>query len=95
MLRQIDDLRMEGNPAWKDLMRKHTPGILFQIDWHRVVLDEAHRITTRSSQSTWSIPVIKFRGQPGTNALDSVERLYTPRQALQLGPHRNTHGKQH
>ncbi|KAK3350100.1 P-loop containing nucleoside triphosphate hydrolase protein [Lasiosphaeria hispida] len=43
-LKLIDSMKAEGKQEWRKLLCKKSRGILFEIDWFRVVLDEAHAI---------------------------------------------------
>ena len=53
-MKEVEALRLAGGSGWITLLRRYA-GPLFSIDWHRVVLDEAHHINNRHSKSGYSI----------------------------------------
>ncbi|AEO69639.1 uncharacterized protein THITE_2024961, partial [Thermothielavioides terrestris NRRL 8126] len=89
----IDELRSQNNPDWKVRMRE-SAGRLFQEDWYRLVLDEAHRINNRFSQKFF--PYLDFlrtvynefgsyRNDMGnTEDASQLEKLKTTYQAITL-----------
>ncbi|GAB1320862.1 DNA repair protein RAD16 [Madurella fahalii] len=74
-LEEIEKLRAARDPAWKTALQKHG-GPLFQTTWHRIVLDEAHAINNRSSQTSRAcrnlISNLRWvlTGTPMTNSMD-------------------------
>lgn len=50
-LAEVEKLRQDGNEKWKSVLKKHCKGPLFEVDWFRVVLDEAHYLNNRDSKS--------------------------------------------
>ncbi|KAK4146878.1 P-loop containing nucleoside triphosphate hydrolase protein [Dichotomopilus funicola] len=51
-LAEVEELKQDGDEKWKSVLKKHCKGPLFEIDWFRVVLDEAHYINNRDSKSS-------------------------------------------
>ncbi|KAK4106971.1 hypothetical protein N658DRAFT_37157 [Parathielavia hyrcaniae] len=78
-LKKIEDLRLKGDLKWKAALREHCPGIFFKIDWHRVVLDEAHLINNRSSQTSMACRLLvrKYsRALTGTPMANNTDEFF-------------------
>ncbi|KAL2263920.1 hypothetical protein VTK26DRAFT_4301 [Humicola hyalothermophila] len=72
-LREIEQLRQAMDKSWMSLLRANA-GPLFQVDWYRVVLDEAHFINNRNSKTSRACRLLVSRyrwaltGTPMTNS---------------------------
>ncbi|KAH6841188.1 SNF2 family N-terminal domain-containing protein [Chaetomium sp. MPI-CAGE-AT-0009] len=75
-LREVEELKQDGDPKWKTVLRDQSKGGLFKVSWHRVVLDEAHAISNRASRTSRACRLLLRRyswvlsGTPLTNDTD-------------------------
>ncbi|KAK3944337.1 SNF2 family N-terminal domain-containing protein [Diplogelasinospora grovesii] len=77
VMEEIEDMKSagEGEARWRKEFEKRS-GELFRHPWHRIVLDEAHAINNRSSQTSRACRYLlgKYRwvltGTPMTNNID-------------------------
>jgi len=92
-LEDIEARRLSGDQEWKTLLREHGGG-LFREDWHRVVLDEGHRINNRSSKSEFK-DTVNYEVRLVSNPLSSIKGMQNARHKIQLGSHRNSSNKRH
>lgn len=92
MLKEVEEMRKAGKgDEWIAELRKHA-GVLFNIDWYRVVLDEAHAINNRTSQSKRTRLVLS--PQSSIDLSHSTNSLQISLQPIPLGPCWNSDDQQ-
>ncbi|KAH6625089.1 SNF2 family N-terminal domain-containing protein [Chaetomium sp. MPI-SDFR-AT-0129] len=77
-LAEVEKLKQDGDVKWKSVLKQHCKGPLFEIEWFRVVLDEAHYINNRDSKTSRACRLLckkyswALTGTPMTNKTDEL-----------------------